>query len=70
VSGQPLLTHGAEKAQGATAATLTSGPHLAPDEDKKRNTNTQRSRPKEDAHVDELKDMLLFNSAQALSTSF
>jgi len=66
VSGQPLLTHGAKKAQRSAAAALTPVPDLAYDEHKKRKTDTERRRPKEDVHVDETKDMLLFDSVQAL----
>jgi hypothetical protein len=53
VSNQPLFTHGAEKAQGAGAAAVAPGPYLAPDEDKKGNTNNERRCPKDDAHVGE-----------------
>jgi hypothetical protein len=55
VSSQPLLTHGAKKAQGAAVAALAPGPYLALDEDKKGNTNNERRCPKNDAHVDESK---------------
>src|SRR5678815_1483980 len=50
VSGQPLLTHGAEKAQGAAAAILAPAPYLALDEDKKGKTNTERRCPKDAVH--------------------
>jgi len=69
VSGQPLLTHGAEKAQGAAAAVLAPAPYLAPEKDKKGNTNADRRGPKDDVHVgrfEESKDMLLVDSVQAL----
>jgi len=52
VSGQPLLTHGAEKAQGAAAAVLASLPYLAPEKDKKDETNAERRCPKDDVHVE------------------
>ena len=55
MSNQPLLTHGAEKAQGAAAAALAPGPYLALDEDKTGNTNNERRCPENDAHVDESK---------------
>jgi hypothetical protein len=64
-----VLTHGAEKARGAAAVTLAPVPHLALDADKKGN-RTDRRYPEDDGHVGRIqrsrKDMLLFDSAQAL----